>query len=55
MGWPPGWRYVAGLGLLAAAMGFGVWMVLQLNMPYGNGVRVEPTAFLDALVRYRSL
>ncbi|WP_327072100.1 hypothetical protein OG196_42785 [Kitasatospora purpeofusca] len=33
MGWPTGWRYVVGLGLLAGAMGFGVWMVLQLNMP----------------------
>ncbi|GAA2014903.1 hypothetical protein GCM10009839_07490 [Catenulispora yoronensis] len=55
VGWPRGRRYVAALGVLGAVMGFGVWLVLQINHPFGSGIRVAPTAFNDALARFASI
>ncbi|MEU2835469.1 hypothetical protein ABZ667_44165 [Streptomyces lavendulae] len=55
MGWPHGVRPSIGLGLIAGLFAAGIWLVLQLNHPYGNGIHVSPDAFRDAIARYPSL
>ncbi|WP_425839002.1 hypothetical protein [Streptomyces fractus] len=55
MGWPSGVRPVLGMGTIVALCAFGIWIVLQLNHPYGSGVRIAPDSFRDALVRMEQI
>ncbi len=55
MGWPKGRRGLIGIGVLAALFAFGIWLVLELNHPYGSGIHVQPTAFQEALDRMHYL
>jgi hypothetical protein len=55
MGWPTGRRYTVGIGVLGGAVVLGLWLFTQLNLPYSNGVHVEPTAFEQALRRFPKL
>ncbi|MFD6419593.1 hypothetical protein [Streptomyces sp. NPDC060194] len=50
-GWPSGVRATACLGVLCALFASGIWIVLQLNQPFGSGVRVSPASFQEALAR----
>jgi hypothetical protein len=54
IGFPPNWRTVAALGLLAGEIAFGLYMSFQLNHSFGGDVHIGPGAFQQALDRFRS-
>ncbi|WP_405021116.1 hypothetical protein OHV05_33725 [Kitasatospora sp. NBC_00070] len=51
LGWPRGRRGVIMIAIVGGMFSFGIWLVLQINHPYGSGVRVAPTAFVEAVQR----
>ncbi|WP_405015669.1 hypothetical protein OHV05_00140 [Kitasatospora sp. NBC_00070] len=49
MGWPKGRRGSVGIGVVSGLFAFGIWLVMQLNHPFGSGVHVDPTPIREAL------
>ena len=48
-GWPVGWRYSALFSIVAGVMAMGMWLIIQLDHPYGGTIKVDPTAFQSTL------
>ncbi|MFG2823482.1 hypothetical protein ACGFX4_29160 [Kitasatospora sp. NPDC048365] len=51
MGWPRGRRGTVAISVIGVLFAFGIWLVLQINHPYGGSVHVDPTAYQQALDR----
>jgi len=54
IGFPPSWRNIVALGLLAGEIAFGLYLIVQLNHPFGGDVHIGPDAFQQALDRFRA-
>ncbi|MER5863180.1 hypothetical protein [Kitasatospora sp. NPDC002040] len=55
LGWPRGRRGIIAIGVVGGVLAFSIWLVLQIDHPYGSGIRVEPAAFDEALVRISAI
>ncbi|MER5866517.1 hypothetical protein [Kitasatospora sp. NPDC002040] len=51
LGWPRGRRGIVTIAVVGGLLAFSIWLVLQINHPYGAGIRVMPGAFYDAIDR----
>lgn len=51
---PPNWRNIVALELLAAEIAFGLYLTVQLNHPLSGTVHIGPEAFQQSPERFQT-